>query len=646
MESWDAFSKALSDAEETARDENVTQKEVEEAVANLSRALEQLIDRDGLWAFDIPDITYTGKAVKPSITVYNGRTLLVQGKDYTVSYKNNTKVTETAQTIIKGKGNYGGSFTKTFRIVPKNLAETDILIPDLYVKAPKAGKSVTPVPVVTRNGKKLSKKEYTVGNIRDRDGNTINQITAPGIYTVEVSGVPANGYNGARTIQMTVAGSEQVLMSAVKVTGIKNKPYTGSIIEPEFTVKYGTQTLTPGVDYQIHCNSVEIGTANAIITGTGTKYVGEKSVTFKITGTPIKANNVTLDTTEAVYTGSAITPAVNVTGAESGRDYTVEYDKNINTGNAVVLIKGIGKYTGTVKKNFKIAAFDVKENAGGKFSYNKNALTAPYAKGGSRLAASDLGVTFNGISLKEGIDYTLVYASNQKTGIANVKIKGRGNFKGTTEPVNFTVLQQDLPNLTDISATDVLEKHAKNYNRVVPVIKDLDGKPLKKGTDFVVTGYTRTDGSPFETVPAVGDTVRVTVEAVGTGNYKGSTFTDFRVIRNNSHISKAAVRVNPQSYTGKAVELTETDPVSGEKQIIVTMKVNGETKTLVEGTDYEIVKTGYSKNINKGTGKLVIRGINEYGGTKTVSFKINPHALTSMEWYNNLYSRAMSWFGK
>ena len=61
---------------------------------------------------------YTGKALKPSVTVkYNG-TKLVKGTDYTVSYKNNTKV-GTATVTVKGIGNYTGSKKATFKINPK-----------------------------------------------------------------------------------------------------------------------------------------------------------------------------------------------------------------------------------------------------------------------------------------------------------------------------------------------------------------------------------------------------------------------------------------------------------------------------------------------------------------------------------------------
>ena len=62
--------------------------------------------------------TYTGKAIKPAPVVkYNGATL-TKGTDYTVSYKNNTKV-GTATVTVKGKGNYTGSRKVTFKINPK-----------------------------------------------------------------------------------------------------------------------------------------------------------------------------------------------------------------------------------------------------------------------------------------------------------------------------------------------------------------------------------------------------------------------------------------------------------------------------------------------------------------------------------------------
>jgi hypothetical protein len=62
--------------------------------------------------------SYTGKAVKPSITLKLSGKTLKKGTDYTVSYKNNKQIGK-ATITIKGKGIYSGKVTKTFKIVPK-----------------------------------------------------------------------------------------------------------------------------------------------------------------------------------------------------------------------------------------------------------------------------------------------------------------------------------------------------------------------------------------------------------------------------------------------------------------------------------------------------------------------------------------------
>lgn len=64
---------------------------------------------------------YTGKAIKPAITVYDGNVKLT-GNDYTVSYSKNTNIGKNAVIKITGKGNYTGTITKNFTITVKKNA--------------------------------------------------------------------------------------------------------------------------------------------------------------------------------------------------------------------------------------------------------------------------------------------------------------------------------------------------------------------------------------------------------------------------------------------------------------------------------------------------------------------------------------------
>ncbi len=84
----------------------------------------------------------------------------------------------------------------------------------------------------------------------------------------------------------------QVLMSSVKVGKISDQEYNkGEKVEPALNVTYKGSPLTLGTDYTVtYSNNTEAGvTACAVITGViGSKYVGDKIVTFKIKGQPLK----------------------------------------------------------------------------------------------------------------------------------------------------------------------------------------------------------------------------------------------------------------------------------------------------------------------------------------------------------------------
>lgn len=62
--------------------------------------------------------TYTGSAVKQTLTVKYGKAVLTAGTDYEVTYKSNKNV-GTATVTVTGTGDYGFSLTQTFKVLPK-----------------------------------------------------------------------------------------------------------------------------------------------------------------------------------------------------------------------------------------------------------------------------------------------------------------------------------------------------------------------------------------------------------------------------------------------------------------------------------------------------------------------------------------------
>ncbi|MDE7132875.1 MAG: FIVAR domain-containing protein, partial [Lachnospiraceae bacterium] len=513
-ESWKAFRKALEEAERVLADVNVTQAEIDSAKSALEEAYKGLTKtedptpaREGLWAEWTDEwaellsndntITYTGKAIKPTVKVYDGETLLTN-KSYSVTYKNNTKVGE-ASVIIKGKGNYTGNYTMKFNIGYVDLEnDSDVSIADLYVAASKNGKPVSVKPVVTWKGKKVNAKSYEV-ELPDKaeEGTDVIPYVTPGTYNVIVKAKENNGiYIGEKEIKITLADTAndaQVLMSAVKVKfNFKSKQWTDeaggvTLDANDIKVTYKNAELLLGNDFELtYENNDRIGTATVIITGTGTpenkgKFVGKLRKTFKITGTAIKANDVVLElgTEPIVYNGEAHEPTVKIGALNKDSDYTVAYQNNINAGKkATVIITGINGYSGTVKKTFTIAAHDVNQDDVS-IAVNGNEPAA-YEKGGSKPLVD---VTFDGRTLVPGTDYTVSYAKNTKVtegATAEVRITGKGNFT-QKKTVTFAIAKQSLAGLT---ATAADQTSAKKWNKVNPVITDKNGKTLKKGTDY------------------------------------------------------------------------------------------------------------------------------------------------------------------
>ena len=585
---------------------------------------------DGLWIAGVKDYyTYTGIAIKPEVRVYDSNRLLKAGQDYNISYKNNIKANDASKestapaVIIKGKGNYAGTEKETFKILSLDLNDTSIIAEDMTVVYNK--KVQKKVPVVTYSGKKLANnKDFTVSY---PDKGT-DAYKAAGTYNILLTAKQGGNFTGARTVRFTITNN--ALISGAVVRKISNQTYTGKAIEPELEVTMKKVSLIKNVDYTVtYINNIESGTAIAILTGIG-KYAGTKKVTFKINGTSLKGAVVS-GITDKIYSGIAqeqkITVTLNNKLLTENTDYEVIYSQNTNAGKATVTIKGIRAYSGTVKKTFKITAYDMKENTGNQIGGMGKEITAKYLKGGSK---PKLELTFAGKKLKEGTDYTVSCQNNKVITTANTKnkptmtIKGKGNFKGSLTKT-FTITSKALNDIESPVTLTVADKgfvdKAGKYISV-PVLTDADGKKLVAGKDYEsVVVYTLENGTELTKKSKVNVGTKIKVKVTGKGAYMGELEGFYQITPND--FNKAKISISPQTYTGKAVTLDKDS---------VTVKIGKETLTF--GTDYEIVENSYANNVKKGTASVTIVGKGNYGGTKAVRFKITARKFS---WFWRLF---------
>ena len=629
----------------------------------------------------IADQSYTGKAIKPTVEVYDGETLLTLETDYTVSYKNNVKACtqpwadeKKAPTVtVKGKGYYSGSGAAAFQIIPQSIATeaTEVVIPNLYL-AYNNGKKLSVVPTVIWNGKKLKNNaDFKVTGIVKIGGASSGNIleegcTEEGEYTVTVSGL--NNFSGTRNIRLSV--STKTLMSKVrfsqsKLSDIPRDTLGGQTLKEKginpiagITLKNGSEVLKEGTHYTVSYdeNAKEVGTYEVVFTGIGDTYAGTVSKTFRITGTPLTASKLDFgkDWQKAMtYNGTVLEQTLQLSYKKDRNtlipmvpdlDYTLTYENATNVSNkATVVIVGKGQYTGTVKKTFKITPYSLEDGEREKqIKITLAKASVAYEKGGAKPKVT---VTYlmpgadERTPLVEGKDYTVQYKNNGKTAGAGEKksptftVKGKGNFTGSLSRT-FTIEPQDIGNLS-ITAEDVMAS-APNTNRgetvgltgkgkyrSMPKITDFNGKALSAGTDFLKT-YTFTDenGVVLGLKDQVPENSVLTVMVEGTKNYTGTTKVSYRVLAAKKSLAKASVSLSKQA---KEETYYSLEPTTLKKDDLI-VKLNG-----VELSKEHYTIISYENNRKKGAAKVTIQGVGEYGGKKTVNFNIKPRAIVWSE---------------
>ena len=555
-------------------------------------------------------------------------------------------------------------------------------------------------------------------NEQNAENKNANSYVTPGKYTVEITGKGNYTGTRQITVTLADVAKEQILMSKVTVAKVPDVTYDADLCEgrspagmtPALTVTYGSgknkvtlykegdvnaagETVSAeNADYTVTwINNRYVGTATAVLTGTGKiledgtaigTYFGEKRITFKIKGTALSASMVSWadgsKNVSVVYNGEEQEPEVRVSlqkkvKGKDGKmvtqttylweyddyykdgDYKVSYLKNVDAGTATVVITGVGGYTGTVKKTFKITQADLA--AEGTEAKIGVADSIPFVKNGAKPAIVVTAKMANGntVTLKEGKDYTVTYANNKAVSegknltekkLPLITVKGKGNFKGSIKQT-FTITNKSLADKVNPITVTVADVPAnKNKGKFVskPVVTDETGTKLKEKTDYTLS-YSLLMANGEETkldvkkdvVNEPGSTIRITI--TGAGNYQGegSVLTaDYRITE--SDFKKVTVKVVPKTlpYTTKPVTLTEED-------LILTMKVGTGKQAVVEtlplitdGDDtkdgYKII--GYKNNVNKGTAQVTLQGCGKYGGTKTVKFYIGTRPF--LWWLRNV----------
>lgn len=654
----------------------------------------------GFYVIPVGDQIYTGTAIKPQVRVYDstsyadGSTELIElvlGQDYTISYKNNKNVNTSNSKLptitIKGKGNYSGTETVTFNILPKALTDHDITVDNISIAY--NGKVQKSLPSVYRNGKKLTNKtDYTLSYPYADAGAYKNA----GVYPIVIKGT--KNYKGTRTIYQTI--SKKTLLSKVSIAKIPNQTYKNELVDKtqnigivpdKLHVTYQNKPLIQSTDggktgdFTVsYTNNMEIGTATATITAVeGSAYAGSKSITYKITGTNISKAKVE-GLVPKTYTGiesdvwqDNVTLTVNNILLKESKDngttgdYIVSYANTSKAGTASIQFQGINAYSGKLKKTYKITGYDLSDgnnapNASITMAYcteddplkqvpitSLSQIVSPYIKGGTK---PKVILYHNGKELVSGMDYTVSYSKNTTVTTDNtpanklpqITIKGKGSFRGTlTGTWHITDgAMSDTNSKLHMTAKDISFQKKSGIFKTTLSITDANGKKLTAGKDYdkKVT-YTYVNDTQVSTTTGLqilrkagesiasediinaGTQLRATVKGIGAYAGTGNASLSTTYRIVTADIAKAKIKIAVKTYQNGRE--VRLDPSD--------IKLTINNTELAYGKDYTIDEHSYTNNAKKGKATVILRGVGKnYGGQRKITFTIRSKTLA---WWKN-----------
>lgn len=183
----------------------------------------QALSNDNISISEIGAQTYTGNEIKPEPTIAYGDVTLVKDKDYTLAYTGNVDVGP-ANMVITFIGNYEGSASKGFEIVPDELSAEDISFSEID-NLTYTGGELTPEPTITYHGVTLEqRKDYTLSYEDNVNAGTASvNVTFTGNYAG----------NASTTFEIAAKTADE---SNITISAIPDQTYTGAELTPEPTV--------------------------------------------------------------------------------------------------------------------------------------------------------------------------------------------------------------------------------------------------------------------------------------------------------------------------------------------------------------------------------------------------------------------------
>ena len=470
------------------------------------------------------DTMYNGTSQKLEPTVYDSKTntLLVKDKDYYLDYSKDTTNAGEVAIIVKGKGNYSGSKSASYKITPRA-----VILTSEDASRPYDGTPLTR-PTVAMTGDGFVKGEVedikatgTITNV----GSVDNTITYTRLDKFKESNYIITEEKGkliieARRVTVTAKNSGKVFGEAdpeleAEVRGV----VTGESVD---LIKY-TVSRKPGEtvgDYPITVSGNE-KQGNYVVTYTPATFTITKSGELTLTA------DLTGEAATKVYDGkpltggakASVTEGTTITYSTDGENWTTEVPSITDVGTLDVTARAENPNYDPVETTYTLTVTPKEVTVTTPSTdkvYDGTALTAEGTITGLENGET-VTFTTTGSQTTVGTSdntYTLVFDKTAK----------EGNYSIDDDIGKLTVREQSIdPEDPDYSGISIDEPIDVTYDgeehKWSPTVTDKENTALVENVDYTVSYNTEN----FIDV----QTIVVTIK--GTGNYSGTVTRTYRI---------------------------------------------------------------------------------------------------------------------
>ena len=577
-------------------------------------------EKSGIEATDPADSIYNGEAHVNPLKVTDTKTGkdLVENNDYTLTYVGDVVNVGTVTVTVKGKGNYTGEFTKTYKITPREYTVTTDSAEKPYDgTALTSGGRVNNLVAGETVTLKMTGSQTKVGSSNNTYSLTWDGSAKEKNYTHGTDSIGTLTVNKQSIDPGTDPEKPNPDYTGAKVNSPKDSVYDGKEHKwsPTVTDK-ADKKLEAVTDYTVEYSTSDFtnvtGTITVTITGIG-NYTGTVVRTYAITPAEV---TVTANNANKVYGENDPELKATVTGTLNNDtvDYTLTRKPGEDVGTYAIHVTG-DEDQGNYHVTYTAGEFEITKSGELILTAELTGESATKVYDGNPLAG---GATAN---VKEGttITYSTDGGATWTTEVPSITNVGTLNITARAENPNYEPAETTY-SLTVTHATAIVtaENKTKVYGTADPELTATVSGTL--GNDTVAYTLAREAGENAGKYK-----ITVTGEE-NQGNYK-VTYTSGTFEITPKSIIPDGPETPEDKKTGIAVENPGDVKYDGkdhaEKPVVKDEKTG---VTLEEGKDYEIVYPDDIKNAGEITATVVGKG--DYEGSFEIKYNITKRDVT------------------